>query len=166
MTDAEITVRRLSPDDWTIERDLRIAALADAPAAFGSRLSDAEGFSEADWRSRLSGQLRFTAWLNDEPVGTVGFAAAKDPYPAGTAILVGMWIAPFARGLGVANRLVAAVVEQCRRDGMTAIWLSVSDGNVVAERLYARHGFARSGTDLEGDGDTFDMVQPLDQMAP
>ena len=160
MTEREITVRRLSPDDWTIERDLRLAALAESPSAFGSRFEDAVRMDESDWRVRLSEQVRFAAWLGRQSIGTVGFAAAREPYPVGTAVLIGMWVAPFVRGRGVADRLVDVVVEQCRRDGKTAIWLSVTHGNVVAERLYARHGFARSGTDLEGEGDTFDMVRP------
>ncbi len=166
MIDHEISVRRLSSDDWPTERMLRLAALADAPSAFGSRLVDAEAFDEVDWRRRLSSQVRFAAWLHNDPVGTIGFVAASEPYPTGTAILVGTWVSPSARRHGVADRLVEEVVAQCRREGVSAIWLSVTHGNLAAEGLYARHGFTRTGTDLEGDVDTFDMVRPLDQMAP
>ena len=152
-----ITVRQLSPDDWELERDLRLAALTDAPSAFGSTLADTQLFTARDWRQRLAGQVRFAAWLDCVPVGTIGCAPARDPYPDRAAILVGTWVAPAARGQGVANWLVATVTRWCHDHGYPELWLSVTHGNVAAERLYARHGFERTGTDLEGDADTFDM---------
>lgn len=159
--DPEIVVRRLFPEDWGIERGLRLAALADTPSAFGSRLADAELFNEADWRARLSGQTRLAASLDGRFVGTAGYAAGREPYPAASAVLVGMWVAPDFRGRGVADRLVEAVTAASRREGFASIWLSVTHGNEVAARLYERHGFARTGTDLEGEGDTFDMALVL-----
>lgn len=162
MIDADISVLRLTPNDWRTERELRLAALFDAPSAFGSRLVDAEAFTEPDWRQRLSSQVRFAAWVGGIAVGTVGVAVDGEAYQAGTAVLVGMWVAPDARGRGVADQLVEAVIAEGRRDGLTAICLSVTHGNVVAERLYARHGFTRTGTDFEGDGDTFDRVRPIE----
>jgi GNAT superfamily N-acetyltransferase len=44
-----IELRVLTPDDWPVWRELRLAALAEAPYAFGSRL--------ADWRSQVGDQL-------------------------------------------------------------------------------------------------------------
>ncbi len=158
---SETVVRRLSPEDWPIERELRLAALAESPSAFGSRLVDAEAFGEAAWRARLSGQTRFAALVGGRAIGTVGYASSREPYPVGTAVLVGIWVAPNARGCGVADRLVDAVIAACRSGGFGAIWLSVTHGNEVAARLYERHGFVRTGTDLEGDGDTFDMSLTL-----
>jgi len=159
--DPEIIVRRLSPEDWRIERGLRLAALADAPSAFGSRLADAELFNEAEWRARLSGQTRFAASVDGRFVGTAGYAAGREPYPVASAVLVGMWVMPGPRGRGVADQLVAAATVACRLEGFASIWLSVTHGNEVAARLYERHSFARTGTDLEGDGDTFDMALAL-----
>ena len=156
-----IVVRQLSPDDWQVERDLRLAALAESPTAFGSRLADAEKFGDAEWRARLAGQTRFAASIAGYPVGTIGYAPASSPYPGGTAVLVGMWVAPDFRGGGVADRLVVAVIAACRSNGFAAVWLSVTHGNDVAARFYGRHGFVRTGTDFEGDGDTFDMILTL-----
>lgn len=163
-----LEVRKLSADEWEIERDLRLSALRDAPEAFGSTLAETILFDEGQWRERLVRQARFAAWIDGEPVGTAGCSLAHDPYPQGAMVLVGMWVRPAARSRGVACRLVGAVIECCLRHDRPEIWLSVTHGNVAAERLYAKHGFHRTGTDLEGDGDTFDMRRdgPLNRASP
>ena len=50
-----IELRVLTPDDWRTWRRLRLAALAEAPYAFGSRLADwqGDGDREERWRARL-----------------------------------------------------------------------------------------------------------------
>jgi hypothetical protein len=51
-----LDVITLTPNDWRQWRELRLAALAEAPAVFGSTLADwtGEGDTEDRWRARLS----------------------------------------------------------------------------------------------------------------
>jgi GNAT superfamily N-acetyltransferase len=143
-------IARLERHDWETYRDARIAALEDAPAAFGSRLDVERARDEAEWRARLGGRTQFVAREGDRTVATVG-CLDED----GAVELVSMWVAPDARGSGVADRLVGAVLDVARErsHGRTVLW--VSDGNRAAERLYERHGFARTG-----------RVQPIDDDDP
>src|SRR5439155_1526489 len=46
-----IELRTVRPDDWTIWRDLRLAALAEAPYAFGSTLAQWQDQAEERWRA-------------------------------------------------------------------------------------------------------------------
>lgn len=145
-----IGVRELHPDDWEIWRDLRIAALAEAPYAFHSRLEDWLGVGESGWRERLAAPGRYlVAELDRRPAG---MAVAIPPDPDGVADLLSLWVAPHGRGRGVGDALITAVLEQAGRWGAERLALHVVVGNTAAASLYRRHGFADLGTIARADG--------------
>jgi GNAT superfamily N-acetyltransferase len=142
-----VQVRRVEPGEWASLRRVRLAALADSPAAFASTVERERAFDEAEWRRRVAWPW-FLAWQGGVPVGVVA-AAAKTrpedgvPYPSWE--LVSMWVAPGFRGGGVADQLVAAVVEHARGDGAARATLWVADGNPRARAFYLRLGFQPTG---------------------
>jgi ribosomal protein S18 acetylase RimI-like enzyme len=145
------TIERLHEDDWRRYRDLRLASLADAPLAFGSTYERERERTPDEWRGRLASRVQFVAFEGEVAVGTVGIrdAAQGD----GGVELVSMWVAPGTRGSGVADALVGAVLELARREEAGIVTLWVSAGNTIAERLYARHGFRRTGRTQPIDDD-------------
>ena len=66
-----IEIRALVPVSWRLWRDLRLAALAEAPAAFTSRLADWRDADEQRWRERLAipGSVNLVALLDGTPAG-------------------------------------------------------------------------------------------------
>lgn len=56
-----------------------------------------------------------------------------------------MWVDPAARGEGVGDRLVGAVVAWAAESGARQMMLGVVEGNENAAALYLRHGFAYTG---------------------
>lgn len=146
-----VDIARLGEQEWEVYRDVRLASLEEAPSAFGSRLAAELDRTEADWRDRLERRTQFVAREEGRPVGTVGCLAEAE----GAMELVSMWVAPPARGTGVADLLVDAVVAEARDHGCETIVAWVSEGNEPAERLYVRHGFVRTG-----------RVQPVDVDRP
>jgi hypothetical protein len=63
---------RLTGDDWQTLRDVRLAALADAPYAYGSTLAVEQGFDESTWRDRIDTALWVLAVHDAENAGLVG----------------------------------------------------------------------------------------------
>lgn len=136
----------VGPDDWRLWRELRLAALGDAPAAFGSTLAEwsGPGDTEPRWRGRLRDvALNLVVVLDSTPVGMVSATASGSD---SQVELISLWVAPAARGRGVGDEAVRQVLDWARRqypDG--PVMLSVKVGNSHATRLYERHGFVDVG---------------------
>lgn len=137
-----ITLRTLTPNDWQLFRELRLEALREAPYAFGATLTDWKEADESRWRARLT-EVPFNgiAYLDERPAGIAsGFPEERE-----TAKLISMWVAPFARGHGVGDALVSAIVAWAREDDFVRLTLDVTEGNEPALALYRRHGFVDDG---------------------
>ena len=154
-----ITLRTLTPEDWRAWRELRLAALAEAPAAFSSTLAEWQGpgDTEARWRARLSNvALNLIASLDARPAGMTSGVQAGVP---GDVELISMWVQPWARGRGVGDALVAAVCAWAAAQGAARVVLRAYDDNAAALALYRRQGFQATGTvELSADGAKREIV--------
>lgn len=154
-----VEIKEIGPDDWKLWRELRLAALEEAPYAFGSKLADWIDAPEQRWRERLTapGAYQVIAGLDGTPVGMAGGFPGEEP---GTAELVSMWIAVSGRGRGVGNVLMATIETWARGNGATVLKLSVADGNDPAHNLYLRNGFTDTDElgDLMADGVRRELV--------
>ncbi|MEV5839419.1 GNAT family N-acetyltransferase [Nocardia sp. NPDC052112] len=139
---SRVHVRLLTPEDWAAFRNVRLRALADAPAAFGATLEQARSRSDQDWSDLLAQRAQFVASVDGIDVGTA--AGHDDPERPG-AHLISMWVAGRSRGTGISDRLVRSVIDWAVDAGHRKVWLEVAEGNAAAERLYLRHGFVRTG---------------------
>ena len=105
-----IETQILRADDWPLWRQLRLEALADSPAAFGSTLAQWSGSGDTEhrWRARLT-DIPFNAVirLDGTAAGMVGAYVNADS----AVELVSMWVAPFARGRGIGDAAIHAVVD-------------------------------------------------------
>jgi ribosomal protein S18 acetylase RimI-like enzyme len=142
-------IRQIGPDDWTTFRDIRLAALKDSPTAFAVTAAEAAARSDAEWetmiRERCASGVSAT-WIAEDPTGrSVGIVAAFDDLTSSDVELVSMWVAPAARGAGLASRLVDVVIAWAdeRRSPGVSLW--VMSGNDAAFRLYETAGFVING---------------------
>jgi ribosomal protein S18 acetylase RimI-like enzyme len=85
--------------------------------------------------------------------------------PEGECILVGMWVDPTARGLGVGELLVRAVLAAAAEQGLERVVLEVAHENEPAVALYRRLGFVPTGRTGAMPHDPsiteFEMERPL-----
>jgi GNAT superfamily N-acetyltransferase len=142
-----VLVRETVQGDWQALRDIRLAALQDAPDAFASTYAEQAAFTEADWRDRISRGGTFLAYVPEvsasEPAGLAGsYLRAERP---GTVALISMFVRPQARGHGVGEALIAAVTEWGRARHATTMHLWVTKTNSPARLLYDRCGFSLTG---------------------
>lgn len=121
---------------------MRLAALREAPYAFGSKVEVEVGANEEQWRDRITGWTRFAAEVDGQVVGVVGAGPGEF---GGTAALTSLWVDPRYRGLGVGSALIEAVEAWALDQGLSQILLWVTETNQVAEKLYERRGFTRTG---------------------
>lgn len=139
---AAITTVRVTEDDWRLLRSVRLAALAEAPDAFGSSHAEEASFVEGDWREWIRDWATFLAVRGDQAVGLAAGLATDDP---GERRLIAMWVDPEHRCHAVAASLVDAVRRWARDDGAARLSLWVTRTNEPATRLYRRLGFTAMG---------------------
>jgi ribosomal protein S18 acetylase RimI-like enzyme len=144
----EFSIRHPTPADAADYRAIRLAALQNAPEAFGSTYESEAARPMPGWEERLQTQGAFAAYLDGKIVGMARFVqdsgSAKERHKGS---VYAMYVAPEARGRGIGSALIEAViayacgvVEQLR--------LGVVDTNIGAIRLYQRHRFEIYGTEM------------------
>ncbi|WP_040788447.1 GNAT family N-acetyltransferase [Massilia niastensis] len=146
---APLVIRRFVPHEWPAYREIRLRSLADSPDAFGSTLAAEQAYGPDTWERRLakaevSGiDCPLAAELDGRLVGLIW--AKVDAGDASLVNLFQMWVAPEARGRGVAAALLHAALQWARERDARAVRLGVNCANGAALRLYARAGFLDTG---------------------
>jgi ribosomal protein S18 acetylase RimI-like enzyme len=134
-------IRRAGPADHAgVSRELA------AYFAFLGEDVDASGLDHdvADWQGEYDGAAGVMLIVVDPAGGVVGTAGVRRLGP-GVAELKRMWLRPECRGRGLADRLMARVLEEARALGGQALRLDSESRLEAAVRLYRRYGFREIG---------------------
>ena len=164
---AGIRIRRFTAREWPAYRALRLRSLADAPMAFGSSLAAEEAWAHELWMARLtaaavsgrdcplvaesagstkSAGSTDAAGSAETNRALLGLLWAKcDADDAGVVNLFQMWVAPEARGRGVAGALLDEALAWARTIDARLVQLGVVCDNSAAVQLYTRAGFRKVG---------------------
>lgn len=146
---------------------LRLRALREHPEAFGRSYEESRATPLAEVRGRFRAGhapphgFVLGAMLAGALVGTVGITRAEPERQRHKATLWGVYVAPEARGRGLARRLVAEAIGQARAlPGLEQIQLMVGSRSPRARAVYASLGFASYGIERRssrlGPGDYVD----------
>lgn len=142
---SEINVRALGEEDWRQYRDIRLMALKESPDAFVATEAQEEALDEQGWRERMRRARRLVAERDGSLLGVVSLGQG-DPDHSCPVELFGQWVAPQARGTGVAWKLVEAGAAQALADGHRQLgyWVGTDNGRAVA--FASSFGFRPTGT--------------------
>lgn len=160
MDAAHIQIRRLTPADAALYREIRLDGLRCNPEAFGSTF-DAENAQPLSWfADRIERSEVFGAFDSSEIVGVASVLIAEGRKEAHKSFLRGMYVRPDARRAGVGRRLVETAIEFARQR-VESIQLSVVRDNEPARQLYSSLGFLEYGIEinaLKQDGRYYDEI--------
>lgn len=140
LTAASIRIRATSPHEWRALKAIRLAALLDAPTAFGVSHASAAAQADEEWLQRASSSAQrtfFLAWDGQQAVGI----AAQVVNSQGECQLIAMWVDPAYRGMDVAAQLVDAVKQCAMAHGHHRLMLDVAPDNARAAAFYRKQGF-------------------------
>lgn len=148
----ELIVRALSDSDAEAYRALMLRAYAEHPMEFTSTVAEREVQPLEWWVKRIGNETSyaraFGAFLSGNLCGGVAIEFETREKTRHKADLIGMYVAPEARGSRAGRALVDAVLAAARtREGVRQVMLTVTEGNVPAESLYAACGFERFGVE-------------------
>jgi GNAT superfamily N-acetyltransferase len=90
----------------------------------------------------MPGAGYLVAWIDGQPAGGVAIRPLPEVLPERATELKRLWVREAARGRGIAEALVKAVIDQARAMGSTALYLDTEPERMpAAVRLYRRLGF-------------------------
>jgi len=140
-------VRRIESGQVELYKQLRLAALQDAPEAFATTYESARFRTEESWRKQVeeaangADRAIFIAYDHDQPVGLAGLYRDDDESHVGELIQV--WVAPAFRGKPMAGQLMDAVTNWARRQQFKTIKALVKKESSRALTFYRKCGFTQ-----------------------
>ncbi len=165
-----LQIKSIQPDHWSALKAVRLAALADAPYAFGTTLAEAQAYSNAEWQKRAR---RFSedppaagciAFWDGMPCGLASvYPSSDDAHAAG---LTSFWVAPGVRGQGVGEAMVMFVADWAASLGFTVLEADVVEDNARARAFYAKAGFRETGGSEPFRGDPSKRILRLTLALP
>ena len=160
MNAARIDIRRLTSANAAAYREIRLAGLRDSPEAFGSTFRRENAQPLTWFCDRLRNSQVFGAFRSTDLLGIAGFVIREGEKERHKGLLVGMYVRPDARKIGIGRQLVEAVIDFAR-ERVELLQLSVVSDNEPARRLYSLLGFVEYGVEkssLKQDGRYYDEI--------
>jgi len=160
-------IRRLGPDDLSHWKMIRHAALKQSPHTYGRTMASFLAQPDQEHIARLGNTAVFAAFHNDQIVGSAAWHVYGFEVERHRGKLQSVYVAPDARGTGVIDKLLQAVVDDSLNH-VLQLELDVGTTNAPAIACYLRHGFQIVGTlprALCHDGEYIDehlMLRRLD----
>lgn len=156
-----MNVSQLTVDDAEALRDLRREALLLHPTAFSADPDIESRLTLEIWRERLARGNWFGGKIDSVLLGMVWWSTEASRKTRHTGHLGSMYVRASARGTGMADALVDAILAHAK-GRVEQIVLAVEASNARAIKLYERHGFrviGRIPRSILVDGSYYDELE-------
>ncbi|WP_083417966.1 GNAT family N-acetyltransferase [Pseudofrankia sp. BMG5.36] len=133
------TVEKLTKDDWSVLRQVRLRSLDTSPDELGGDWKVTAQYGEREWREHFQHGTWFVAKEAVAPIAVAALNTSafifphectkiRKPHPH----LEALWVDPLHRRRGIAQALVDATVTEAASDGASVIGLWVFEKNSQA----------------------------------
>jgi phosphinothricin acetyltransferase len=142
---ADLTIRPASPDDLPAILAIYNDAVVNTVAVFNDDLADLA--DRRVWFDARTG-AGFPVLVAEAGGVVLGYATYGPFRPHQgyrNSAELSVYVAPDARGRGVGDRLLAALVREAEARGVHVLIGGIEAGNAPSIRLHARHGFVETG---------------------
>lgn len=144
-----MTIRRLTPEDATAYRRLRLYGLRECPTAFCASYEEESARSPEALAKRLEptpDSWTFGAFSGKRLVGLLTLIRDSQLKARHKAAIYGVYVAPAVRGQGIGRLLLAQGIATARAmESVRQIRLGVVAANRTALRFYRSAGFVEYG---------------------
>jgi ribosomal protein S18 acetylase RimI-like enzyme len=139
-------IKILTPEDWQLWKDFRLAALKDAPQSFGASYEEEAAWSDARLQEALKISAIFAVFIDGVLCACAGFYRMNSLKTNHRGVLWGMYTKLEYRGQGCAHALMQTIIQHARKE-VRQLHLSVVISNKEALQLYQKYGFKIYGTE-------------------
>ena len=155
-----VRIAKLPQNRWETLKGLRLEALRNDPAAFGSSFEEEKRLPVKVWRERMGNAL--FALSNDNPVGMLSYVFSPRAKTRHIVNIYGVYVMPRYRGLGIGEALLTKALSEIRKDRrIIKVQLSVNARLRPAVGLYKKAGFeevGRARNELKVGARYYDMM--------
>ena len=137
---------RLTSADVERFRAVRLEGLRNDPDGFRYGVREDEAVGTGAWAARLDREVVMAAEDNGEILGVGGFSRFAGEKLEHKGLIWGMYVRAAARGTGVADAILRALIEHAR-GRVRQLQLTVMSSNARARAFYERHGFVLFATE-------------------
>ncbi|MBT9316204.1 GNAT family N-acetyltransferase [Leptothoe spongobia] len=136
-------IRSINREEHALVRELRIAALRDAPESFAESADEASARPISYWieqtESLVDPHIMFLVEVDGKPRGTI--YGLVDQQHKASGRVGGLWVDSAYRGQGIGYLLLNAVIQWARSKKFSTIRLWVPIEVPAAKALYLKSGF-------------------------
>lgn len=155
-----IEIKKLPSNRWKEYNQLRLEALKNDPAAFGSSYEEEKKLSESDWKRRIKNTL--FAMDDNKPVGMITYVFNDKIKTRHIANIFGVYVKKEYRKQGIGKKLIERALSNIKKNKeIIKINLCVNPKQKTALNLYKKYRFkviGRLKKDLFIDGKFYDEL--------